>query len=454
MLVVAPDDFRRLGSAMPEVADAIFRTFVARRDFLRRGEAARAIRIIGSRYSAEALALRAFAARNRLVHTWVDLEDVDDVDVLLAGLGVRARDTPVVVTPTAVLRQPTPGEFADHLGLTFHATPGFLFDLVVVGTGPAGLAAAVYGASEGLTTLSLDAVALGGQAGASSRIENYVGFPTGVSGADLTAGAAIQALRLGAQLNAPCQAAGPAGRARLPRGGAGRRQRGGVPGGDRGLRGPLPAPRGGRPGALRGGRRLLRGHRPGGPPVHGVAVVVVGGGNSAGQAALYLAQQGSQVTIAIRRDDLSATMSRYLIDRIEADPRIDLLTATRGPGPRRRRPTWPRSPSNTTPTGQRRTDGLRRAVLLHRGRARPPPGWATRWRSTGRASSSPTGPSIPSWPRPRCSPVATRCRSRPRFRACSRWVTCARARSSGWPRPWERGRARSRSVHDVLAATA
>ena len=87
VLVIAPDDFRRLGSEMPEVADAIFRTFVARRDFLRRGEAARAIRIIGSRYSAEALALRAFAARNRLVHTWIDLEDVEDPDVLLAGLG-------------------------------------------------------------------------------------------------------------------------------------------------------------------------------------------------------------------------------------------------------------------------------------------------------------------------------------------------------------------------------
>jgi thioredoxin reductase (NADPH) len=328
VLVIAPDDFRRLGSEMPEVADAIFRTFVARRDFLRRGEAARAIRIIGSRYSAEALALRAFAARNRLVHTWVDLEDVDDPDVLLAGLGVRGRDTPVVVTPTAVLRHPSPGEFADHLGLTFHPTPGFLFDLVVVGTGPAGLAAAVYGASEGLSTLSLDAVALGGQAGASSRIENYVGFPTGVSGADLTAAAAIQALRLGAQLNAPCQAVGlrvehgfhvvvladgseVACRAVIVASGA-RYRRLEVDDLER----------------FEGAGVYYAATDLEARQCTESAVVVVGGGNSAGQAALYLAQQGSQVTVAIRRDDLSATMSRYLIDRIAADPRIDLLTAT------------------------------------------------------------------------------------------------------------------------------
>ena len=98
--------------------------------------------------------------------------------------------------------------FAEHLGLTFHPTPGYIFDLVVVGSGPAGLAAAVYGASEGLRTVSLDAVTIGGQAGTSSRIENYAGFPNGISGEDLTGRAALQAMRLGAQLNAPCEVAG------------------------------------------------------------------------------------------------------------------------------------------------------------------------------------------------------------------------------------------------------
>ena len=154
------------------------------------------------------MALRAFAVRSKLAHSFIDLEDEDDVGVLLASMGLRASDTPVVITPTAVLRHPSPGEFAEHLGLTFHSTPGYLFDLVVVGSGPAGLAAAVYGASEGLDTISLDAVAIGGQAGTSSRIENYVGFPNGVSGEDLAAAAAIQAMRLGAHLNAPCEVAG------------------------------------------------------------------------------------------------------------------------------------------------------------------------------------------------------------------------------------------------------
>ena len=198
---------------------------VARREILRAGEGAGAIRIIGSRYSPEAMALRAFANRSRLPHTWIDLEDVDDAPVYLAGIGVRPRDVPVVITPTALLRRPTPGEFAEHLGLTYRNVPGYLSDLVVVGTGPAGLAASVYGASEGLETLSLDAVAAGGQAGASSRIENYVGFPNGVSGDDLVARAAIQAMRLGARLNAPVRGRGPARRRGLPRGRARRRQR-------------------------------------------------------------------------------------------------------------------------------------------------------------------------------------------------------------------------------------
>ena len=145
-------------STKADLADTIFAGSIARRELLRQGDAAQAVRIIGSRYSTEAMALRAFAVRARLAHTWIDLEDDDDVDVLLASMGLRPSDTPVVITPTAVLRHPTPGEFAEHLGLTFHPVPGYMFDLVVVGSGPAGLAAAVYGASEGLDTVSLDAV--------------------------------------------------------------------------------------------------------------------------------------------------------------------------------------------------------------------------------------------------------------------------------------------------------
>ena len=305
--------------------------------------------------------------------------------------GCAPRDTPVVITPTAVLRHPSPGEFAEHLGLTFHPPPGYLFDLVVVGTGPAGLAAAVYGASEGLDTISLDAVAIGGQAGASSRIENYVGFPNGISGEDLAAAAAIQAMRLGAQLNAPCEVAGlrvehgfhvvvladgseiPC-RAVIVASGA-RYRRLAVDDLER----------------FEGAGRLLRGDRSRGPHLHaGFDVIVVGGGNSAGQAAIYLAQQGSQVSIAIRRDDLAAThvalphrahrgrpahrrcSPRTEVRALAGDSHLDHVTLEH------------------TPTGERRTVGVHGPVLLHRRRAGDRVAGRRGRARRRRASSSPT----------------------------------------------------------------
>jgi thioredoxin reductase (NADPH) len=328
VLSIDPAEFRRMMSSRPELADVVFRTLVARREYLRSGEGARAVQIVGSRFSREAMALRAFANRSYLPHTWLDLEEVDDPAVVLANMGLRPSDTPVVVTSTGLLRRPTVGEFAEHLGLTFHAGPEYLFDLLVVGTGPAGLAAAVYGASEGLDTVSLDAVATGGQAGTSSRIENYVGFPNGISGEDLAARAAIQAMRLGAHLNAPCEAVGF------------RAEQGFhvvslADGSEVACRSMI----------IASGARYRRLavddlERFEGAGVYYAAtdleartcrespVVVVGGGNSAGQAAIYLSQQGSRVSIAVRRDDLTSTMSHYLVERIEADPGIELLTRT------------------------------------------------------------------------------------------------------------------------------
>ena len=185
VLAIPVDEFRRLMSSKPDLADTIFPAFVHAGRLLRSGEGAQSVRIIGSRYSREAMTLAGVPSRSRVPHTWVDIEGDDDVEVLLANMGFRPSDTPVVITTTGVLRHPSPGEFAEHLGLTFRPQPGYLFDLVVVGSGPAGLAAAVYGASEGLNTVSLDGVSTGGQAGASSRIENYVGFPNGISGEEL-----------------------------------------------------------------------------------------------------------------------------------------------------------------------------------------------------------------------------------------------------------------------------
>ncbi|HEY3669846.1 MAG TPA: FAD-dependent oxidoreductase [Acidimicrobiia bacterium] len=328
ILAVPTREFRQIMSSKPDLADVVFAAFVARREILRAGEGARALRIIGSRYSPDALALRAYAARSRLPHTWIDIEDEDDVEVMLADMGFRRSDTPVVITSTGVLRHPSPGVLADHLGLTFRPMPGYMFDLVVVGSGPAGLAAAVYGASEGLDTLSLDGAATGGQASASSRIENYVGFPSGISGEELTSRAAIQAQRLGARLNSPCEVGG----LRVEEGFHVIELADGseipcravvVASGARYQRLPVDDLERFEGAGVYYAATDLEARTCTGQPV-----LVVGGGNSAGQAAIYLAQQGSAVAIAIRGADLAHSMSRYLVERIEADPRITLLTTT------------------------------------------------------------------------------------------------------------------------------
>ncbi len=328
VLAIPHDAFRRMMATKPTISDIIFAALIARREALRTSSAASAVRIIGSRYSPEALALRTFASRNRLAHSWIDLEEADDVEVLLASMGLRPVDTPVVVTSTAVLRHPTPGEFAELLGLTYHPVPGRTFDLVVVGVGPAGLAASVYGASEGLDTVSLDAVGPGGQAGSSSRIENYAGFPNGISGGDLAARTAIQAQRLGAWLVSPCEASAlrvedgfhvvtltdnseiPC-RSVIVATGA-RYRRLDIPNLE----------------TFEGNGVFYAATDLESRTCAGSDVVVVGGGNSAGQAAIFLSQASCNVSIVIRRSDLSDTMSRYLIDRIGAEPRIDVVTET------------------------------------------------------------------------------------------------------------------------------
>ncbi len=326
VLVIEQPAFRRLMSLRPALAETIFAAFVARREILRSGEGALAIRIVGSRYSPEAMSLRTFAEHARLAHAWIDIEDAGDIGVLLQTMGLTAQDTPVVITPTEVLRRASPLTLAEHLGLAYRATPGYVFDLIVVGSGPGGLAAAVYGASEGLRTVCLDAESIGGQAGASSRIENFIGFPNGISGADLTARAAVQAMRLGARLNAPSEVVGLQSeggfhvvtlrdgseiptRAVIVASGA-RYRRLAVSDLSR----------------FEGAGVFYAATDLEARVCEGAPVLVVGGGNSAGQAAIFLAQHNCKVTIAIRRGDLAQSMSRYLIERIDDNPRIELST--------------------------------------------------------------------------------------------------------------------------------
>ena len=201
----SPVSFRQLMDEDPDLSGVILRALMARRRCLRAGEAARSIEILGSEMSAGALALRTYTARQQLPHTWVEI-DTPAGAALARAVAAAGGDLPVVITPTAVLRHATPALLTGQLGLSYQPVAGPLLDLVIVGAGPAGLAAAVYDASEGLKTLLLDAAA-GGQAAASSRIENYLGFTSGISGAELTGRAAVQALKFGARIASPSQAA-------------------------------------------------------------------------------------------------------------------------------------------------------------------------------------------------------------------------------------------------------
>jgi thioredoxin reductase (NADPH) len=327
VLAVSPADFRRLIATVPEMSDVILAALIARRTRLLSG-AARAVRVIGSRYSPESLQMREYLARNRLPHQWLDADTEADVNHLVDGFGICADELPVVTIGTTVFRRATPGQVAQHLGLTIESIPQRCFDLVVIGAGPAGLAASVYGASEGLSTLTLESVVPGGQAGTSSRIENYLGFPSGVSGEELTSLAMTQALKFGALMSTPCDVDALdergghlvvrlsdgtelAGRAVVAATGAHYRR--------------LPVPR---LGDFEGTGVYYAATETEARLVSGAPVVVVGGGNSAGQAAMFLAGQKCEVTVVIRGSGLGRSMSRYLADRIEAHSGIAVETDT------------------------------------------------------------------------------------------------------------------------------
>jgi thioredoxin reductase (NADPH) len=324
---ISPAQFRRLMDSDPELSDLILRALLARRVVLRDSPAALTVEILGSGMSAAALALRTYAARQQLPHTWVEADTPDGV-ALAGSIGASLGDLPAVIAPDTVLLRATPGMLAEALGLSYRPGAASTVDLVVVGGGPAGLAAAVYGASEGLDTLLLDAVAAGGQAAASSRIENYLGFTSGISGAELTGRAAVQAQKFGARIASPCPVA------RLETGGEHLRVVLGD-GTDISARTVVIAT-----GARYRALPLDRWADFEGAGIYYAAtelearacgantVAVVGGANSAGQAALYLAGRGSHVTLVVRGPDLTAGMSAYLADRIVAHPRVTVRVGT------------------------------------------------------------------------------------------------------------------------------
>ncbi|WP_324273191.1 NAD(P)/FAD-dependent oxidoreductase [Blastococcus brunescens] len=281
-------------------------------------------RIIGSRYSGASRQLREFAARNRLPHKFVDLETDPSAERLLRGLGLAPDDTPVVLFRKRVLRNPSPAELAATFGLREVDPAEKVVDLVVVGAGPAGLAAAVYGASEGLDTVLLDGVAPGGQAARTSCIENYLGFPSGISGGELADRAVLQAEKFGARRSVPAEVVGMEERdgnhvLQFADGGELATRTVVVASGVRVRRLPVPGLDQFEDTCVYYAATPIEAQQCAGDPV-----VVVGGGNSAGQAAVFLADHAAEVRLVVREHRLDENMSRYLADRITQDPRIEV----------------------------------------------------------------------------------------------------------------------------------
>lgn len=309
-----------------EIGEILMRAFILRRAELVAAGVGDVV-LIGSTHSADTLRIKEFLMRNGHPYSYIDLERDPDVQALLDGFHVAAGEIPVVICRgKSVLRNPTDQQVAECLGFNEAIDQTKLRDLVVVGAGPSGLAAAVYGASEGLDVLVLETSSPGGQAGSSSRIENYLGFPTGISGEELAARAYNQAEKFGAQvIIAKATRLGcdrkpyivEENNARIP-------ARTVVIATGAEYRKPslenLPRFQGA---GVYYGATFLEAQLCGGEDV-----IVVGGGNSAGQAAVFLAQMSARVHLFVRSEGLAESMSRYLVRRIEETPTIELRPHT------------------------------------------------------------------------------------------------------------------------------
>jgi thioredoxin reductase (NADPH) len=314
---------RRLVADDAALGDLILRAYLIRRSILI--SLGVGVRIIGSRYSRDARRLRDFTARNRIPAQWLDVEADPGAEQLLRQLNVPPEETPLVILyGRLLLRNPGNAELAAAVGLLAPETCDASSDVLVVGSGPAGLSAAVYGASEGLQTVVAEGLATGGQAGTSSRIENYLGFPSGISGGELAERAVMQARKFGARFAVPAEATAISRRdghfaVQLAGGSAMTARSVILATGARYRRLDLPRlehfERSSVYYAASQAEALMCRDDP---------VVIVGGGNSAGQAAVFLSRYAAQITMVLRERQLGEWMSRYLVDQVRQLPNIQV----------------------------------------------------------------------------------------------------------------------------------
>jgi thioredoxin reductase (NADPH) len=329
LLEINRANLRHIMQTDATLGEIFLNAFLLRRVYLIANSVGDAV-LIGSSHSSDTLRLRAFLTRNGHPHTYLDVETDPTVHAILEHFAIPASDIPVLICRGELaLRNPSNAEAAACFGLNDEIDQGEVADLIVVGAGPSGLAAAVYGASEGLNVLVLERSAPGGQAGASSRIENYLGFPLGISGQDLANRAFIQAEKFGARITV-ARSATALKNTRSPYTvelDDGKLARG-------------------RTIIMAAGGRYRRLDLPNLAQFEGVGVyygatrveaefcreeevAVVGGGNSAGQASIFLSDIAKHVYLLVRGPCLAKTMSQYLISRIDASPRITLMVWTR-----------------------------------------------------------------------------------------------------------------------------
>jgi thioredoxin reductase (NADPH) len=323
LLFIQSSSVHEIIATIPTLSDILVAAFAARRQLLMR-DVADSLTIIGSEKDSNVLHLLEFADRNRIPHRWLNPANPEDSQSIATREASEGDPFRVVIGKHRVMDHPTPQQIARAVGLELKISGDGVCDLIVVGAGPAGLAAAVYGASEGLSAVVVEDTAIGGQAGTSSRIENYVGFPTGISGNDLAFRAEIQALKFGARITVPRRATALENRQQnyavhldesddvlLGRSvviATGARYRGLDIAGEDTFSG-----------VIYHAATELEARR-----CRGKEVVVVGGANSAGQAAMFLSEHASQVHLLCRGSDLKSKMSQYLVDRLEHAPNVEI----------------------------------------------------------------------------------------------------------------------------------